>query len=441
MSAVGIHTLIQSAFKLQKEGDLEGAESMYVQALALSPEQPDCLHMLGVLRLRRKQYLDGLDFIERACMASGWQYASYSYNLVRAAAEVASQCAAMTNNLCERSNLVSLARKQRARERQDDAMPLVSILMPSYNHERYVVAALQSVFAQTYSNMEIIVIDDGSTDHSVQLIREELKRSPFPHRFIARQNQGANATINECINLANGRYVNALNSDDLFSANRIERMVQEVHHGGAEWGFARCAILNEHGLAIDPRDRRYIGIQAHYRSIEDTSHISHFFLRANPSVSTGNIFSSRKFMVDLGGFANYRYNHDWAFCLDASWRSEPVMVDAVLYHYRLHGSNTISEAGNDAGHEALLILNAYCDKAERDLPENPLALCMQHDPAGFWLARLLHTRLQPDAATRIRHCIAQIRAHYLTMSSNVAARAVPMVQKAEGSRARPPGAG
>lgn len=140
---------------------------------------------------------------------------------------------------------------RRERKRRP-VQPLVSVVIPSYCHAAFVVECLESVYRQTWPHPELIVIDDGSRDESVALIRESLKSCPFPHSFIARENRGAHATINEGIALAKGEYINILNSDDRFAPDRTVRMVDSVAAIGAAWGFAGVDIIDATGQKATP---------------------------------------------------------------------------------------------------------------------------------------------------------------------------------------------
>ncbi len=105
--------------------------------------------------------------------------------------------------------------------------PLVSVIIPSYNHEQYVTKAIKSVFSQTYKNIELIVIDDGSKDHSVKKILELKERYSF--KFIARKNKGLANTLNQAAKLAKGLYITVLASDDYYLPKRIEHAVDHLN--------------------------------------------------------------------------------------------------------------------------------------------------------------------------------------------------------------------
>ena len=103
--------------------------------------------------------------------------------------------------------------------------PLVSIVIPSYNHERFIRDSIKSVIDQSYQNIELIIIDDGSTDVSVEKIQEliplcekRFTRFEFRHR----PNKGLSATLNEALEWAQGEYFSSLASDDIILKDKIK---------------------------------------------------------------------------------------------------------------------------------------------------------------------------------------------------------------------------
>lgn len=100
-------------------------------------------------------------------------------------------------------------------------MPLVSVCIPTYNRRRYLGETLRSVFAQTYSDFEVVVIDDGSTDDTAEMI----KNCGLNVRYFWQKNAGDAAARNKLIELARGQYITFLDSDDLLAPDALERMV------------------------------------------------------------------------------------------------------------------------------------------------------------------------------------------------------------------------
>ncbi len=103
-------------------------------------------------------------------------------------------------------------------------LPKVSILLPCYNADRWIAQAIQSALDQTYSNKEVIVIDDGSTDQSLDIIKSFGDRIYWETQL----NQGGNATRNRLLELSTGEWLQYLDADDYLQPHKIERQVQHL---------------------------------------------------------------------------------------------------------------------------------------------------------------------------------------------------------------------
>lgn len=106
----------------------------------------------------------------------------------------------------------------------EENQPLVSVVIPCYNHENFVQDCIQSVIDQTYQNIELIVIDDGSKDSSVMKIQEmvaKCKTRFTRFEFRNRQNKGLSPTLNEALEWCEGEYYSAIASDDMMLPEKI----------------------------------------------------------------------------------------------------------------------------------------------------------------------------------------------------------------------------
>ena len=132
-------------------------------------------------------------------------------------------------------------------------MPRVSIVIPSYNHEKYVRECIQSVLDQTYQDFEIVITDDGSTDGTVNVIREfDDSRIQI---YTQAENKGACTAINNCIRKAASKYIAVLNSDDAWEPTKLEKQVQYLDsHPEIGAVFTKVIIVNEAGNLIGPKD-------------------------------------------------------------------------------------------------------------------------------------------------------------------------------------------
>ncbi len=110
------------------------------------------------------------------------------------------------------------------------AKPLVSILIPSYNAEKWIAESIQSAIAQTWPRKEIIVINDGSTDRTVDVIQ----RFGSQVKLVSTENQGLSAAVNTAYRLCHGDYIQELDSDDILALDKIERQLAALRPGDSK---------------------------------------------------------------------------------------------------------------------------------------------------------------------------------------------------------------
>src|SRR5207302_3617886 len=110
--------------------------------------------------------------------------------------------------------------------------PLVSILIPAYNAERWIAETIRSALAQTWPNKEIIIVDDGSTDDTVGIVREFASDGV---KLIRQRNQGAAAARNRAFRQSRGNYIQWLDADDLLGPDKIARQMEMAEQVKDKW--------------------------------------------------------------------------------------------------------------------------------------------------------------------------------------------------------------
>jgi hypothetical protein len=232
------------------------------------------------------------------------------------------------------------------------SLPLVSVVMPAYNHERYVVAALDSVLAQTYANVEIIVVDDGSTDATSALLDAYATRCRTHALTVVHQaNGGAHEAINHGLALARGETIAIMNSDDLYAPTRLERLLREMDRRRVAFAFSNTRFIDNDGREIDAQDPY---VKTLRRGIDEGTrapHLLYVLVYNNIAISTGNFVFRRSLLERIGGFSAMRVVHDWDFLLAATHETALAFVDEPLYRYRLHGTNTFAGSRVQAAYE------------------------------------------------------------------------------------------
>ena len=360
------HQLALQALASQQRQEYTQAKSLYEEALRVSPDHADALHMLGVIHYEENKLESAAQLMLRALDLTGWNVLDMraNFGLVLGALTARHTPEGVIEG--RRTTYCAQLRPSGAPPQRLDCVgaPLVSVVVPSYNHAPYLHAALESVYQQTYRNIELIVIDDGSTDGSVDVARSSLAACPFPHQFVTRQNRGAHETLNEAVSMATGQFINPLNSDDQFAPERIEKMVDAATAHNVSLVYSDVQFIDAKQEIIDPfDDARVYTLMCLQANVGFSKTVGFAFLLDNVAISTGNLFFSRTLFELLGGFRNFRNNHDWDFCLRALWHTEPLRLEPALYRYRFHGANTISQSVEKNRSEALTIHGEYLEMA------------------------------------------------------------------------------
>lgn len=221
--------------------------------------------------------------------------------------------------------------------------PSVTVVIPSYNHERYVATAVDSCLSQTYANLEVVIVDDGSRDRSVELLRDRYAGDRRV-RIFTQENKGAHAAINEGIRQASGEYIAILNSDDLFHRRRIERLLHEAQQvdGAGALIFSDLECIDGDGHPAPDHERVY-----GYRALQQrcqTIPTEHLLLAGNIAMTSSNFFFSKALYDTVGEFSALRYTHDWEWALRTMAHRPPIWVRENLLCYRIHSANTVSES-------------------------------------------------------------------------------------------------
>lgn len=216
--------------------------------------------------------------------------------------------------------------------------PTFSVIIPAFNHDRYVQEALQSVLCQTLDDLELIVIDDASRDSTWGII--QTIRDPRLRAIRHTTNQGAHATLNEGLTLARGDYLAILNSDDAFHPERLARMLTALGTD-ARLAFSGVDFIDSDGRPAPGHERAldYASACARCAGQPPTG----WLLTSNLAITTSNFVFPRSLFQRIGGFSDLRYTHDWEWALRASTDTPPLWLPEPLVRYRVHPSNTLAE--------------------------------------------------------------------------------------------------
>ncbi|WGF07223.1 glycosyltransferase family 2 protein [Acinetobacter baumannii] len=213
--------------------------------------------------------------------------------------------------------------------------PLVSVVIPCYNHESFVQDCIQSVVDQTYQNIELIIIDDGSKDNSVAKIKEMISicearftRFEFRHR----SNKGLSATLNEALEWSKGDFFETLASDDNILVDKISFQVDFFKKNlNIVALFGNVNLIDNNNIIIKTEN-----FPSRYYSFE-----SIFLNKHHINASTQMIKMAA--LKAVGGFKNGITIEDLYMWLKLSQKGDIFVHNKVLSNYRLHDNNSIKK--------------------------------------------------------------------------------------------------
>lgn len=222
--------------------------------------------------------------------------------------------------------------------------PLISVVIPSYNHEKFIRECVDSVLEQTYENFELIIIDDGSKDGTADILKSY---NDNRIQLVFQENAGAHNAINRGLSLAKGEYLTILNSDDIYMKNRFELIMEyllknpevsmassyiEIIDANSKKLGIKQAWKNMEPWVIEHKEISFAGTEDPIKNLIMTNYIS----------TTSNMVFTKKLYDDIGGMRNLRFAHDWDFALRAAEYGKCEVIEKPLMKYRIHSTNTIS---------------------------------------------------------------------------------------------------
>lgn len=215
-----------------------------------------------------------------------------------------------------------------------DSLPKVSVFIPNYNYARYLPHCLDSILAQTYQDIEIVIVDDGSTDNSHEVLMEYQRRFPQKihyHWHPGHANKGVSATSNLAISKAQGDYLAWTGADDVWYPEKLELQVEQLNHDpclGMVYSYAD--FIDSEGNVLPGR----AGIDI----TSDPNPVGRMLQSCHPPAMTTVI--RRKCLEDIGLIDDtLRAAEDWDLWIRVFLRWKVGFIDRSLVKYRIHGNN------------------------------------------------------------------------------------------------------
>jgi glycosyltransferase involved in cell wall biosynthesis len=278
--------------------------------------------------------------------------------------------------------------------------PLVSIAAINYNNAKFVLETLESIRNQTYPNIQLIVIDDCSTDNSRDLIAQWLKTYKGDYKFIKHDvNMGVCVACNSGVKNADGKYYSAIATDDLMMPEKTEKQVSILEKSTEKTGavYSDAFVINEDGNLLDGL------FTTPHRQFEmmPSGNIYHTLLEAN--YIPGMSFLFKKVIFDtVGEFDASLVYEDYDMWLRIASKYEIIFSDFVSVKYRMRAGSLVSTIKNWIYSDAKI----YLKHADAVLPI----------PRLMNLAREAYSTDDADTVQIVRKLADKIGNNYMTVA-------------------------
>lgn len=227
--------------------------------------------------------------------------------------------------------------------------PRITVITPSFNQGKFIERTIKSVIGQGYPDLEYIVIDGGSTDETLDILKKYGKRL----KWISGKDRGQSDAINKGIKMSSGDIIAYLNSDDLYEKDALEKVSEFfVSNPSKMWVTGRCRI-------IDANDREVRGPIAWYKNLL-LSRYSYNALLVTNFISQPATFLRRELVEECGLFdVDHHRVMDYDYWLRAGKRHSPGIINDWLAGFRVHAASKTSSSFKDTFRQELEVSRKY----------------------------------------------------------------------------------
>lgn len=220
-------------------------------------------------------------------------------------------------------------------------MPLVSVVMPSHNHERFIAQSIASVLGQEFDDLELIIVDDASKDASREIIERYAAEDSRIRVIFHDANCGISKTSNDGIDAAKGKFIARNDSDDVWMKNKLTKQLEVLESNENRVIWSEGVIIDQDGRPTGKRMSDILGVAR-----KGSGYIFHELL-GNNYIFTSSLLYKRQNAEGIRFDPSLLYTCDYKFELELARKYEYYYIDEPLVQYRVHGENTLEGSGAD----------------------------------------------------------------------------------------------
>jgi glycosyltransferase involved in cell wall biosynthesis len=219
----------------------------------------------------------------------------------------------------------------------DDWVPLISVFMKSYNHDRFISEAIESVIGQSFEDLELIIVDDGSTDSSRQIIDSYEQQDSRIRSILHERNLGITKVVNDGINASQGKYIAQIDSDDVWVEDKLQKQLAVFDGNENLIVWSEGELIDHNGKLLGETFSESVRSVAKKKS----GNIFQQLLARNYIFGSTLLYKK----ANLSGLRydeGLLYNNDYKFLLELARKCSFCYCAEPLARYRIHSENTLA---------------------------------------------------------------------------------------------------
>lgn len=216
---------------------------------------------------------------------------------------------------------------------------MISVVVPVYNIEKYIVSCISSIVAQEYRDFELLLVDDGSKDNSIALAEDYLKDQDAVYRIIRKENGGLASARNEGLKNAKGDYVVFIDGDDCITKDFLKELSKNI--GDHDFSFCAFTFVKSQEISEDDDDKK---------TVFDKETLLNTFLKRTISFVVPSMLFKKSFLIDNGLFFDeqLRFSEDQPFIWKVILHSETsIYLYRKMYGYYVRENSIMTSTSYD----------------------------------------------------------------------------------------------
>lgn len=229
------------------------------------------------------------------------------------------------------------------------SLPRVSVIIPTYNAQDFIIESVESVLSQDYPNLEVIIADDCSTDNTQQILKDYFKDNPNVKLFLNEANLGVTKNCNLCLQACTGKYVALHAGDDVMLPGKISTQVEYLEKN------EKCVISYHNVEAFDSKTNKRLYLHNSFLRFKARNGDAHTLIKHGCFCAGCSLMIRREYMPKTGYDERFKVGSDWFFWVKTLINGGEIhYINKILARYRRHEASITAS-------NSTMILQSYLD--------------------------------------------------------------------------------